>query len=123
MTCRQKEHLYLLVIILKNLINCKGDIINLEGFEIGLCTSTRWSLGTWQLLLMFHLDCVNRLPEQTQRRVYGCATPAQRRGGSTKFFLLGGEPQQKSRTPRLQCTYSVIRIDKHLFLRRSPFLL
>ena len=22
--------------------------------EIGLCTSTRWSPGTWQLLLMFH---------------------------------------------------------------------
>jgi len=55
--------------------------------EIGLCTSTRWSPGTWQLLLMFRLDRVNRLPEQTQRRVYGCAAPAQRRSsGSVKFF-------------------------------------
>ena len=74
--------------------------------EIGLCTSTRWSPGTWQLLLMFHLDRVNRLPEQTQRRVYGCAAPAQRRGGGggAKNFSLGGEPQQKfehSYIPRL----------------------
>ena len=71
------------------------------GFKIGLYTSTQWSPGTWQLLLMFHLDCVNRLPEQTQRHVYGCAAPVQRRGSSAKFFLLGGEPQQKSRTPHL----------------------
>jgi len=45
---------------------------------------------------MFRLDRVNRLPEQTQRRVYGCAAPAQRRGGGgVKIFSLGGEPQQK----------------------------
>jgi len=30
MTYRQKEHLYLLVIILKNLINYRGSIINME---------------------------------------------------------------------------------------------
>ena len=30
MACRQKEHLYLLVIILKNLINYRGSIINIE---------------------------------------------------------------------------------------------
>jgi len=30
MTCREKEHLYLLVIILKNLINYRKDIINIE---------------------------------------------------------------------------------------------
>jgi len=30
MTCQQKEHLYLLNIILKDLINYRGDIINLE---------------------------------------------------------------------------------------------
>jgi len=30
MTCRQKERLYLLNIILKDLINYKGGIINLE---------------------------------------------------------------------------------------------
>jgi len=31
-------------------INNKGEGLH----EIGLCTSTRWSLGTWQLLLMFY---------------------------------------------------------------------
>src|SRR6266700_7885017 len=63
--------------------------------EIGLCTSTRWSPGTWQLLLMFHLDRVNRLPEQTQRRVYGCAAPAQRRsGGGVKIFHWGVSPSK-----------------------------
>jgi len=30
MTCKDKEHLYLLVIILKDLINYKGGIINIE---------------------------------------------------------------------------------------------
>jgi len=30
MTCRQKEYLYLLNIILRNLINYRGGIINLE---------------------------------------------------------------------------------------------
>jgi len=30
MTCQQKEHLYLLNIILRDLINYKGGIINLE---------------------------------------------------------------------------------------------
>jgi len=30
MTCRQKEYLYLLNIILGDLINYRGDIINLE---------------------------------------------------------------------------------------------
>jgi len=35
MTYREKEHLYLLIIILKNLINYKGGIINIE---IGLVT-------------------------------------------------------------------------------------
>ena len=77
--------------------------------EIGLCTSTRWSPGTWQLLLMFHLDRVNRLPEQKQRRVYGYIAPAQRRsGGGVKFFLLGGEPQQKFE--HSYCTTSIVHV-------------
>jgi len=60
-------------------------------YEIGLCTSTRWSLRTWQLLLMFYWDRVNRLLEQTQRRAYGCALLALRQVGTKKkFFLLGG---------------------------------
>ena len=39
---------------------------------------------------MFQLDRVNRLPEQTQRRAYGCASLALRRVGAKKKFLLGG---------------------------------
>src|SRR6266568_4823642 len=67
--------------------------------EIGLCTSTRWSLGTWQLLLMFHLDRVNRLPKQTQRHVYGCTAPAQRRGGGgVKIFHWGVSPSKSLNT-------------------------
>jgi len=30
MTYQQKEHLYLLIIILKNLINYRGEVINIE---------------------------------------------------------------------------------------------
>src|SRR6266702_6849381 len=67
--------------------------------EIGLCTSTRWSPGTWQLLLMFQLDRVNRLPEQTQRRVYGCAPLALRRVGAKKKFFAGRvSPNKASET-------------------------
>ena len=44
---------------------------------------------------MFHLDRVNRLPEQTQRRVYGCAAPTQRRGGGgVKIFHWGVSPSK-----------------------------
>jgi hypothetical protein len=39
-------------------------------------------------LLAFYLDYVDRLLEQTQRRAYGCAAPALRRGGEK--LLLGG---------------------------------
>jgi len=94
--------LYNYVVYIRSLAN---RIIWFGLAEIGLCTSTRWSPGTWQLLLMFHLDRVNRLPEQTQRRVYGCAAPAQRRGGSgAKIFHWGVSPSKKvehSYIPRL----------------------
>ena len=47
--------------------------------------------------LMFHQDRVNGLPEQTQRRVYGCASSALQRGArwAGEKFSLGGEPQRK----------------------------
>ena len=32
------------------------------------------------------LDRVNRLLERTQRRIYGCAAPTQRRRGGAKIF-------------------------------------
>ena len=49
-------------------------------------------------LLAFHQDYANRLPEQTQRRVYGGAARAPRRhgGGSImKNFHWEGEPQRE----------------------------
>ena len=50
-------------------------------------------------LLAFHQDRADRLPEQTQRRVYGGAARAQRRGGSiVKIFHWEGEPQRELNT-------------------------
>ena len=109
-----------------SLLIIKHIYIELLGLaEIGLCTSTRWSPGTWQLLLIFHLDRVNRLPKQTQRRVYVCAAPAQRRGGGgVKIFHWGVSPSKKfEHSYHVYCTRSVIRIDKHSSLWRTPFLL
>src|SRR5437016_3848604 len=74
---------------------------------------------------MFRLDRVNRLLEQTQRRVYGCAAPAQRRGGSSiKIFHWGVSPSKKfEHSYHVYRTRSVIRIDKQSSLRRTPSLL
>ena len=46
---------------------------------------------------MFYLDRVNRLLEQTQRHIYDCAAPAQRRGGGgdVKIFHWGVSPSKK----------------------------
>ena len=49
-------------------------------------------------LSAFHQDRANRLPEQTQRRVYGGAARAPRRrggGGIVKNFHWEGEPQRE----------------------------
>jgi len=74
---------------------------------------------------MFHLDRVNRLLEQTQRRVYGCAAPAQRRGGSgVKNFHWGVSPSKKFEySYYVYYTRSVIQINKQSSLRRTPSLL
>src|SRR6266581_2875836 len=83
--------------------------------EIGLYTSTRWSPRTWQLLLIFHLDRVNRLPKQTQRRVYGCAAPAQQRGGGgggVKIFHWGVSPSNLGFNCRDQASVVFDTIDK-----------
>src|SRR6266702_7681818 len=81
--------------------------------EIGLCTSTRWSPGTWQLLLMFHLDRVNRLPKQTQRRIYGCAAPVQRRGGGgVKNFRWGVSPSKSLNTATTSPIYTFSHLNR-----------
>src|SRR6266702_4930887 len=74
---------------------------------------------------MFHLDRVNRLPKQTQRRMYGYAAPAQRRGGGgVKIFHWGVSPSKKfEHSYYVYRTRSVIRIDKQSSLRRTPSLL
>ena len=47
-------------------------------------------------LSAFRQDCANRLPEQTQRRVYGGAARARRHGGGiVKIFHWEGEPQRE----------------------------
>ena len=51
-------------------------------------------------LSAFHQDRADRLPKQTQRRVYGGAARAPRRGGGgsggiVKIFHWEGEPQQE----------------------------
>ena len=50
-------------------------------------------------LLAFRQDGANRLPEQTQRRVYGSAARARRHGGGImKIFHWEGEPQREFNT-------------------------
>ena len=47
-------------------------------------------------LSAFHQDRADRLPEQTQRHVYGGTARAQRRGGGiVKIFHWEGEPQRE----------------------------
>ena len=47
-------------------------------------------------LSAFHQDRADRLPEQTQRHVYGSAARAQRRGGGIiKIYYWEGEPQRE----------------------------
>ena len=46
-------------------------------------------------LSAFRQDRANRLPEQTQRRVYGGAARARRHGGIVKIFHWEGEPQRE----------------------------
>ena len=85
--------------------------------EIGFCTSTRWSPGTWQLLLIFHLDRVNRLPKQTQRHVYSCAAPAQQRGGGgVKIFRWGVSPSKSLNTATMSPTYTFSYLNQQAFI-------
>ena len=65
-------------------------------------------------LSAFHQDRANRLPEQTQRRVYGGAARAPRRGGGgggiVKNFHWEGEPQRELDTAATTTTTTSIRI-------------
>ena len=65
-------------------------------------------------LLAFHQDRANRLLEQTQRRVYGGAARALRRGGGgsgvVKNFHWEGEPQRELDTATTTTTTTSLRI-------------
>ena len=59
-------------------------------------------------LSAFHQDRADRLPEQTQRRVYGGTARAQRRGGGiVKIFHWEGEPQRELDTATTITTTSL----------------
>ena len=77
-------------------------------------------------LSAFHQDRANRLPEQTQRRVYGGAARASRRGGGggggiVKIFHWEGEPQRELDTAATTTiTTTSIRI-LQLIIRSTAF--
>ena len=61
-------------------------------------------------LSAFHQDRANRLPERTQRRVYGGAARALRRGGIVKIFYWEGKPQRELDTATTTATTTSLRI-------------
>ena len=79
--------------------------------------------GNLAVLLVFHQDRVNRLLEQTQRRTYGSASRAPRRGGDGKIFLAGRvSPSGDLRTQllRLDVRFELLN---HQPTSSEPFLL
>ena len=66
---------------------------------------------------MFHLDRVNRLQEQTQRRVYGYTAPAQRRGGGgVKIFHWGVSPSKSLNTATTSLTYTFGHLNRQVII-------
>jgi len=62
MTCREKEHLYLLVIILKDPINYRGDIINIEIGLIIIRIEGRTIIMNFNILLLGNNKAVLGMP-------------------------------------------------------------
>ena len=81
-------------------------------------------------LSAFRQDRANRLPEQTQRRVYGSAARALRRGGGggiVKIFHWEGEPQREldtatTTTTSLRILQLIIRSTASTTSGAPPFL-
>ena len=71
-------------------------------------------------LLAFHWDCTDRLLEQTQRHMYGCAAPALRHSG-TKKFLLGGWAPAEAYKHYYVFIYISGTPESRLLKRRPPF--
>ena len=67
---------------------------------------------------MFYLDHINRPLEQTQRCVYGCATPAQRRGGGSgvKIFDWGVSLSKSLNITTTSLTYMFSHLNQQVFI-------
>jgi len=62
MTYRQKEHLYLLVIILGNLINYEGEVINIETELIIIKIEGKEITMNFNILLLSNNKVVLKMP-------------------------------------------------------------
>ena len=79
--------------------------------------------GNLAVLSAFRQDRADRLLEQMQRRAYGCAAPALRRGGGAKNFLAGRVSRSGGLRTRLYTTSSRTRLvhSSHgIHLRQRP---
>ena len=79
------------------------------------------------VILAFRQDRANRLPEQTQRHIYGGAAQARRHGGGImKIFHWKGEPQQEfdtATTISLRTLQLIIQITASTYSGATPFFL
>ena len=72
-------------------------------------------------LSAFHQDRANRLPEQTQRRVYSCAASALRRGGGVEKIFAGRvSPNEKLQKRPLRLYISLQSTSDHGIYNRRP---
>ena len=83
--------------------------------------------GNLAVISAFRQDRANRLPEQTQRRVYGGAAQARRHGGGiVKNFHWEGEPQREFDTATTTSLYTLqltIQITASTYSGATPFFL
>src|SRR6266702_525246 len=70
---------------------------------------------------MFYLDRVNRLPEQTQRRVYSCVPLALRRvGAKKKFFAKRVSPNKASETQPIHLNIQPTCLNHDTYINVPP---
>ena len=76
--------------------------------------------GNLAVLLAFRQDRADRLLEQAQRRAYGSAAPALRRGGIVKIFRWEGEPQRELNTAITSLRTRLVYSNHGIHLRQRP---
>ena len=83
--------------------------------------------GNLAVISAFRQDRANRLPEQTQRHMYGGAAQARRHGGGiVKIFHWEGEPQREfntATTTSLRTLQLIIQITASTYSGATPFFL